>query len=50
MRHAPSRRGLSAVEIIVGVVFALIASACLLIAIPRAREPPRSTRALPEPT
>ena len=43
MRAAPSRRGLSAVEIIVGVVFALIVTACLLVAIPRSRE--RSRRA-----
>lgn len=38
MRAGPSRRGLSAVEIIVASVFVLIATACLLIAIPRARE------------
>ncbi len=38
MRAAPPRRGLSAVEILVAVALVLVATACLLIAIPRARE------------
>ena len=38
MRAGPARRGLSAVEIIVVSVLVLIATACLLVAIPRARE------------
>lgn len=38
MRAASDRRGLSAVEVIVAAVFVLIVTACLLIAIPRARE------------
>jgi hypothetical protein len=38
MRAAAGRRGLSAVEVVIGVVFILIVTACLLVAIPRSRE------------
>lgn len=41
MRAATDRRGLSAVEVIIAAGFVLIATACLLVAIPRSREASR---------
>lgn len=42
MRVSPTRPGLSAVEVIVGLVLVLVVTACLLIAVPRARERSRA--------